>query len=217
MKGLRFLPLLGFMWQFSSQWWWFGQFWPENYIWEWHWSSFSPTFTPSHASSSLPDLGWDWGSCRDSLALLRKNHVNFFSFSCWWCISFFRCQQSRAMCQLVLWMRKQVYYQIWLCRQGRLELWQGAGVVKLSFYRSNPGERTTVPAGIPYSTQHITHIFHIPHIYSHTNRSSPGERLTGYHKWIQIRKFPAPRKSWEIVLCENKILPSSFTASPSTH
>ena len=155
--------------------------------------------------------GWDWG--RDSLALLRNNHVNFFSFSCWWCISFFRCQQSRAMCQLVLWMRKQVYYQIWLCRQGRLELWQGAGVVKLSFYRSNPGERTTVPAGIPYSTQHITHIFHIPHIYSHTNRSSPGERLTGYHKWIQMRKFPAPRKSREIVLCENTILPSSFTAS----
>ena len=159
--------------------------------------------------------GWDWG--RDSLALLRNNHVNFFSFSCWWCISFFRCQQSRAMCQLALWMRKQVYYQIWLCRQGRLELWQGAGVVKLSFYRSNPGERTTVPAGIPYSTQHITHIFHIPHIYSYTNRSSPGERLTGYHKWIQMRKFPAPRKSREIVLCENKILPSSLTASPPTH
>ena len=94
---------------------------------------------------------------------------------------------------------------------------RGAGVVKLSFYRSNPGECTTVPAGIPYSTQHITHIFHIPHIYSHTNRSSPGERLTGYHKWIQMRKFPAPRKSREIILCENKILPSSFTASLSTH
>ena len=38
---------------------------------------------------------------------------------------------------------KAGHYQIWLCRH-----WVGgSGVVKLSFYRSNPGKRTTVLTG----------------------------------------------------------------------
>ena len=40
---------------------------------------------------------------------------------------------------------KAGHYQIWLCRH-----WVGgSGVVKLSFYGSNPGKRTTVPDRIP--------------------------------------------------------------------
>ena len=145
------------MWQFSFQWWWLGAVLArELYL------GMALKLFLCHFPSSCIIMARSWLRLRLVGPFKKQSRELLFSFSCWWCISFFRCQQSRAMCQLVLWMRKQVYYQIWLCRQGRLELWQGAGVVKLSFYRSNPGERTTVPAGIPYSTQHITHIFHIP-------------------------------------------------------
>ena len=61
-------------------------------------------------------------------------------------------QKSKHVWLVCIMNEKAVHYQIWLCRHWALGTgyWVGgSGVVKLSFYRSNPGERTTVPDRIP--------------------------------------------------------------------